>query len=255
MNYFTKEFKIDPIKNKMPKLISIYGIRRSGNHIIANWIMSHYNSGCYINDIGYNFRQKTNNLPCHKHLCKPFDIYENPEIIVLGIENKTNLKIHDLYLNKINAYYNTMADNIKICLIRNCANLIASHLQAWGNMEYHENIPNHWKQYIDLLKNNCDLQLVVYDHWLNNQYKNIIANKIGFTNKNLGIQDIPNYGGGSSFNDSIVCNDKLKRRWQTMTNNKRFISIMENFSYWSDHVDIFGKDEIYNYFNTNNGEQ
>lgn len=231
------------------KLITIYGIRRSGNHAIANWIMSHFTSGCYINDANMHLREHCNKLPCHNQQCKNLDLNQNPEIVIVGIENKLNSSINSLYLDKLLSY-NKDTQNYEICLIRNCGNLIASHLKAWGHGSYHEEIPNHWKQYIDFYdKHNSVINLLIYDHWLEHNYRNKIAKTIGFKNTDLGIKEISHYGGGSSFGEKTVNEQNLKNRWTSMLNNTRFINIMNNFQYWKDHENIFGQDDIYQYFN------
>lgn len=234
------------------KLISIYGIRRSGNHAVANWIMSHFNNGCYINDANKKVREQSNKLPCHDNNCINVNLYENPEITIIGIENKVDRHIHKIYLEKLKSDYQYQnLQTYEFCLIRNCANLIASHLKAWGDQSYHEKIPDHWKQYIDFYTSNNEINLLIYDRWLDNDYRNKIANIIKFNNQDLGIEQIPWYGGGSSFNEKVINKYNLKNRWKSMINNERFIKIIKNFMYWKEHANIFGQDETYTYFNTN----
>lgn len=228
-------------------LITIYGIRRSGNHAVANWILSHYNKGCYINDANRQIRQSSNWLPCYKHLSNQTNLDNSPDIIVIGIENKTDRFIHQLYLDKIKQIYTDQhIHNTEICLLRHCPNLIASHLQAWPDKTYHENIPNHWKEYITFYKNDTnDVLQLVYDYWLDQSYRNSFATTIGFTNLDNGIDHIPHYGGGSSFKDKVVDHKALKNRWKNMITNDRFNNIMKKFDYWADHIEIFGTDECY----------
>jgi hypothetical protein len=232
------------------KLITIYGLRRSGNHAIANWIMSHYPAGCYLNDTYNKIRTKSDWLPCYRNNCKQTDLENHPNIIIIGIENRLDKRIHKTYLQYLKSYYKLQYDinELEILLIRNIANLVASHLKAWGEETYHEKISDEWKNHFDFCINN-NIQQIVYDKWLDISYRNSIASTIGFINNDLGIEQIPHYGGGSSFKDKKVNRDNLKNRWKTMLNNDRYLNIMKNFKYWNEYQEIFGQDEIYKYFN------
>lgn len=232
------------------KLITIYGIRRSGNHAIANWIMSHYHTGCYINDANLRLRAKSDWLPCYRNRCKQTNLDKNPSIIIIGIENRLNRNIHNLYFKEIsNLYEANNLETLEISLIRHYSNLVASHLKAWGDQKYHEKIQQDWKKHFDFYEQHkSEMIRLIYDEWLDLPYRNLIADNIGFSNKDLGIEQIPHYGGGSSFKDKTVNRDNLKNRWKTMIENDRFLSIMKNFAHWDDHITIFGQDEAYGYF-------
>jgi hypothetical protein len=233
------------------KIITIYGIRRSGNHAVANWIMSHFKSGCYINDANMPVRTQSNHLPCYSK-CKLYNLDQNPEIIIIGIENKLNRNIHKKYLNTIIKSDDSNIEINEICLIRNFSNLLASHLKAWPDKTYHENMPQHWYQYIEFYLLNNEINTIIYDHWLDKNYRNDMANFLKFHNQEFGIDEISSYGGGSSFKETIVNKDNLKNRWKSLIDNERFNKIMNTFPYWKEHIDIFGKDEVYNYFNKQN---
>lgn len=239
------------------KLITIYGQRRTGSHAIANWITSHFKTSCYINDSYRKIRIQSNELPSHKSYSIKTNLDNYPEIIVVGVECRTDRNVHDSYMNYLKSIYNVDSiDSQEICLIRHCPNLLASHLKAWGEGTYHEKIPDVWKKFIDFYSNNkTQIYRLVYDHWLDTEFTDAVAKDIGFDNHNLGTEQIPNYGGGSSFKDQVVNKLDLKNRWKNMLNNNRFTHILQNFKYWDDHKDIFGYDEAYQYFNKSNISQ
>jgi hypothetical protein len=212
--------------------------------------MSHFNSGCYINDANNrDITIKSNNLPCHNNHCKLADLDQNPEIVIIGIENKLNRNIHKKYLNKILTYNNSNIEINEICLIRNCANLLASYLKRWPLHTENEYIPQRWHKYIEFYLSNNDIHTIIYDNWLDKTYRDSIANFLKFNNQEFGINQIPSYGGGSSFEDTIVNRDNLKNRWKSMINNQRYNKIMNTFQYWAEYVDIFGEDDVYHFFN------
>jgi len=212
------------------KLITIYGIRRSGNHAIANWIMSHFDTGCYINDANRYIRNESNILPCHRlGQCKNTQLDKNPDIVIIGIENKLDKHIQDAYYKKLLSHNQpSNIEIINITLIRNCANLIASHLKAWNNEKYHEELPNSWKKHTDFFKQN-NYSLIVYDSWLDSKYRNDIAKTLNFINHDFGVDQISSYGGGSSFGDKVVDIGNLINRWKSMLDNNRFLNIMSKF--------------------------
>jgi hypothetical protein len=212
--------------------------------------MSHYTSGCYINDANTKIREASDWLPAFKHKSKQTTIDNSPTSIIIGIENRLNLSICDTYLKKINSIYISNSVKVKkISLIRHFPNLIASHLRAWGGQKYHEGMADEWNKHYDLSINHKDIYRLIYDQWLDSDYRNDLAKTIGFINQDFGIDQIPHYGGGSSFKDKVVNRDNLKNRWKTMVKNDRFMTIMKNFPYWHKHIKIFGKDEAYNFFN------
>jgi hypothetical protein len=232
-------------------IININGIRRSGTHAVANWIMSHFSTGFYINDITSYSRKfiklQSDTLPSHKNICKKTNIKDNPNIIIIGIENE--IDDIDLINNTLDNYSKlSNINNIKnIILIRNYFNLAASHIKAWPNKNYHFGLADHWKKYINLAQKN-QYDLVVYDNWLDHDYRNNLAKTLGFVNKDLGLEEITKYGGGSSFGDTYPSAEKLKNRWKHMINNKQYIDVVKNFKYWEDYINIFGQDDIYEHF-------
>lgn len=232
-------------------IFTINGIRRSGNHAIANWIAAHYKTVLFVNDSNFSIREKSNHLPCFNNICKKTNLNNKPEIIIIGFENKVNQQINiDSITNRYNKKFNNIYHIIHISLVRNIFNVIASNLKAWPSGSYHEGLSDYWKSHIDSIKNNKTYMLV-YDKWLDQNNRDIFAQDLYFENKNLGINQIPAYGGGSSFKDTVVNINNLKNRWKTMLDNERFMNMVKSFKYWQDYVNIFGEDELFLLFNKN----
>jgi hypothetical protein len=233
----------------MSTLISINGIRRSGTHAVANWIISHFDNGCYINDATKSkfFKIKSDILPAHKEECKKIDATDSPDILIVGIENEIDnlaiiTKIVDEYSKLVNA-----GKKNNVVLIRNYFNLMASHIKAWPNENYHKGIAKHWKKYIDFAKNN-KYEIVIYDKWLESEYRHKISQDLGFVNKDKGLKEITKQGGGSSFGDKLPNSDNLKNRWKYMITNNQYMETVKSFHYWEDYINLFGMDEIYDFF-------
>jgi hypothetical protein len=241
----------EQIENKIIYIIN--GIRRSGNHAIANWIMSHYNSGCYINNANKFIKTNSNWLPCFSDNCQQKNIQENPEIIIIGLENKLNTlaNIPQEYSKKwlsINSNINITMHSI--FLIRSFPNLLASSIKAWPKSDWLIKLQDYWKQYVQFALSN-NKYILLYDKWLEKQYRDQYAINLDFSNKDTGIDKIPHYGGGSSFKDKLVNNDNLKNRWQMMLDNQEYIEYISKFKYWEDHIKLFGKDQCYYHFMKN----
>lgn len=179
---------------------SFYGLRRSGNHAILEWLTINlgqstkrevvkknriisYNNACYMNEVNtYNEIDIKRDIK----FCK-----ENYNNLITSFEDVTpDFDIEETIKFK------------KIAIIRDIENLFASRYKRWldtgiKGMEIDEEIIKKWKIISDCEKNG--VLLIKFENWVTSKdYRNNICEKLKI--KNLDIIDtITNFGNGSSF--------------------------------------------------------
>lgn len=80
----------------------VSGQKRSGNHLIINWILSHYNNSIFINDINpFDYK----NISYIEDTIKNIKIEDKTDCILISCETP-HLLIHDDIITIINNYIN-----------------------------------------------------------------------------------------------------------------------------------------------------
>lgn len=179
---------------------SFYGLRRSGNHAILEWLTINlgestkrevvkrnriisYNSACYMNEVNtYNKIDIKEDIK----FCK-----DNYKDIITSFEDVTP----DFNIEETKEFK-------KISIIRDIENLFASRYKRWidtgiNGMEIDEEIIKKWKIISDCEKDG--VLLIKFENWVSSkEYRDNICEKLQI--KKLDITDtITNFGNGSSF--------------------------------------------------------
>ena len=173
--------------------IYFYGIRRSGIHAISYWIVSNMN---YYEDSQAYVDKKIliNDIRVKKNQPKPD-------------EGKVQLLIHESWdINKQSQLiYNPSQERCKnkiVIMLRDPFNWFASFCKKFErNIGIRKSM---WIKYAEnFFLDECekkDVILVKYNKWfLDKRYRNKIAAKIGFVNKDNYINFVPKDASGSSF--------------------------------------------------------
>jgi len=195
----------------------IFGMMRSGNHCIINWIASHFNDVYYFNDV-LCYRS-----PLSIHNNNVFDItqyvnvnegniYNNKECLIYSYEDIDPTLIHsDLVPDKVNTIGFSKLE-YSIMVLRDPLNLIASRFKSGL---YGDGDINLWKRYANESISSVNLGLsftILYDKWVvSEEYRDSIAVKFGKKNNNKSL-DISAWCG-SSYNNSNILN-----RWDDESN-------------------------------------
>lgn len=210
----------------MNKVIHFFGLKRSGNHAILNWL------------------QKNSELKNIKHFNNVYDLAENPPKIIhpikikSNIDSNTNLLIisyEDVNLGDLqnipafqaNIKYIDNSERINILLLRDAYNFIASRMKMLESIKMAnvtnpiqkismEKVTSLWKsyakEYLGITNYLSNTILINYDEWFSKKnYRNELILKIfqENDNKDIGINDVPENGRGSSF-DGLNYNGKAQ---------------------------------------------
>lgn len=204
----------------------IFGMMRSGNHCIINWIAGHFDEVYYFNDV-LCYRN-----PLELHNNNVFDvpqyvkvtsdnIYDNKECLIYSYEDIDPVLVHgDLVPNKVNVV-GTSNNEYSIMILRDPFNLIASRFKSGL---YSDNDIRLWKNYARESISSEILGLsftILYDNWvISREYRDKISVLFNKINDDKAINQVA--WCGSSF----VGGDVLDR-WDDKSNYDK------DYEWWS----------------------
>ena len=175
----------------------VFGIRRGGNHAIAQWLIPQIAGGVkYYHAVSPE--RKENNR---------FTTYGESGNTYVGLEN---VRVSEFSENKEELLDGIELGEVKtIMILRNPWNQMASHIQ-WRP----ESSPDRRNYVIELISDFQDdyltgikdIDFIIYDKWFQDiNYRKQISEKLGLEFSDEGLQTVVSIGGGSSF-DGIKYN-------------------------------------------------
>jgi hypothetical protein len=227
------------------KILEIYGVQRSGNHASIHWIISNCKDTIlFCNDIQpsklpidatieeFHPGNKTRSL---------FNSYEN--VLTEKIESKPST-----------SECGDFEKNTKVLILRDPFNLFAS----WYNWDrkngqkfrndkvYQEEIVALWKDNARLFlkwKNEDSSSKIAFNFYKWNhspEYRVELSKKMGIAISSEKIDKTPQYGGGSSFNDT-TSKSSVSSRFLKFQNEEAFIEIFKDSEIFELADKIFGE--------------
>jgi hypothetical protein len=208
-------------------IYKIYGMQRSGNHAIINWLIENLSDDStreYID--GVSFVAKDVSFLNHVMLKDRPNTYNNNQFLLKDCLKKATsvhpksliLSYEDVGLTESNNNILGNVKHTKIIIVRNLENLVASRLQF--------NIKNYeWYNYFKLCDDdffrtwethvNNNFLKIHYDKWLiDKNYRNLICEQLNIINKDI-TNIVTSPGNGSSFiGQSLDSNGNLLSRYQ-----------------------------------------
>lgn len=209
---------LKPQKLFTPLVVFFFGMSRSGNHPIIQWIMSQEKKEfIFFNDIrsengnAYNVLRQTKK--------------RKADFVICSYEGNTFDEFYSSFPVK-----NVKAEGIKrIILLRDPFNLAASQYFYFGNISLprragrtlSEIWKEHAKEYLgrtDKLENKIPIS---YNKWfIDKEYRKNIADQLGLKFTDKGINRVSNFAGGSSFDqmryDGSAQEMKTLSRFETL---------------------------------------
>lgn len=243
-----------------------YGIRRSGNHALINWIINHYD-GVFIHLDDVDFEIDKDPFESAQRInvkgVKYFKIkrkiiqnikkmISNPEMLIFVRGDKS---VNRSYLksicgkNILISFENKFPDVIdcedyigknkarkNILILRYYKNMFASLIKSGmvgkSNIEKYEELYCHYCYFWKKVEKNKDWICINYDKWVvNREYRINIGTDLGFHTEGEILRDIPYQGGGSSFSKQKSFNSDVAQvlnRWKIMKDNPLLNEILKN---------------------------
>jgi hypothetical protein len=199
-----------------PTFIHFFGIRRSGNHAVINWLQEGLNnereeSIMHINDVAEVL--PTTPLPeIDPENIKSIIDRAHPGFVILSYEERTFTDRHKLEHRRI---FSNSEDQ-DIVLLRSFPNVMASQIRRRNTVTSERRLDrpilrlglaavrdiwlDHAQVVLDAVGNGTTG--ILFDRWFTDRdYRDEIGDEIGFSNIDSGLGDVPNLMGvgGSSF--------------------------------------------------------
>jgi ADP-heptose:LPS heptosyltransferase len=216
------------INIKANKDIMVFGLKRSGNHMLLDWIVNqHSPRNFFLNDLSHGRLKKrmfndmkSNRLPNHS------DIMTGNEASVTGVN--LFIESYEDVLPHNNFHKNVDSNNhIRVAILRDYRNWICSLYMMFKdknlNKVYSDFIPK-WIKYARMFIGDDDIIKVKYDNFVSDvNYRDLIADKIGvdFRSDN-SLDDISSYGWSSSFDGTKY--DGSARKMDVLNRYKEYES-------------------------------
>lgn len=203
------------------KQFCVYSLKRSGQHAIINWFVKNYKgSSSFFNNINSkNWTVKPEEIQ---------SIWNKVDCLICNVEDY-DFSI-ELQANK----FIECIQETPIFILRNPFNLIASriaHGQISKNQKDLRKTINTWKMYARkfLIDNE---NFICFDFWFNNRdYRNRIADKYCLHTDDLGINEVLDYGKGSSFDartyDGNAQKMKVLTRYKNYQKDQEFLDLFD----------------------------
>ena len=217
--------------------VFFYGMRRSGNHAVLDWLLHNFSgdntrfkikhrlmasgNSCYLNAVNEYIQRRDSWIDYS------FAKFTYKNIIVT---------FEDTFLDY---NYDYAASDKKIVIVRDIKNIVASRLQKlrslntpWENSEkslFNLTEKGFWQKWLSHANVKPDEAiLIVFDKWVKSiEYRDSICNSLGIKNADI-IDRSSTYGGGSSFkNSSTSDNNNVLKRSELIEMPKEIIKRME----------------------------
>ena len=194
------------------KIFNILGMQRAGNHIISHWFLNNSNlSTVYINN-ATTYPGLADSVRIFN--CTNFHV-KHTDRVICTYENIAASKLNGLDFRYI---------------IRDPYNWLASWV---SHSEFdEETVENQIETYLYNAENCKDF--IVYNKWVSSRdYRDKVADSLGFINNDLEINHVPAFGSGSSFDSHTFegrgSQMKLFERWKSMSHNPKYNLLVEKY--------------------------
>tara|TARA_R110000851_G_scaffold255794_1_gene408326 strand:- start:117 stop:902 length:786 start_codon:yes stop_codon:yes gene_type:complete len=208
------DFLQNSFDREFPRAYKAYivGMKRAGNHAIINWMIQN----CSESHVFFN-----NMATLDVDLVKVY----NAEYVTARLMDRVICSFEHISLD-----FCDTDDKSVWYIARDPYNWLASWVSHThcnlGSLESDVQV------YIDNIKKSKSK--ILYNEWFKSvEYRNSLADKLGFRNNDIGIDDVVNFGKGSSF-DKKTFNGQgssmdVLRRWQKCVDNPVYMHLVRNY--------------------------
>jgi hypothetical protein len=200
----------------MKRLLLLHGMKRSGNHAFMEWLKANaeiliFNNPVHLGRVLRGVSKMPEPLPFEQWLRRQGRI---PLMANVKARNKDVLVSFEDIDPKWHLFSTTPPSTATVLLLRDPYNLFASRIRRGsahkGKAAYAHPPSPIFRQMIEMWKTHARAFLgestarpdvpVYYNRWFESaQYRSQIANRLGIQNTDTGLDAVPMYGGGSSF--------------------------------------------------------
>jgi hypothetical protein len=229
------------------KEFRIVGLRRSGNHALVNWIARQSGGVCqFKNDVPPLMNpSQYHNTYAEKNAVWREDAAmegnQNVDAFIYSYEDhRLNYVTHRIFEKNHDQWIGLSEKRVDVLILRDPFNLFASRMHS-GLMQLpmrSMNLPDLWLSYAqeylghtNYLKNNK--VVVNYNQWSSDRtYRHQVATRLGIQFTDDGFDEVPVYGGGSSFDGQGYQNKasqmNVLSRWNNLRDDETYRSLFRD---------------------------
>jgi GR25 family glycosyltransferase involved in LPS biosynthesis len=213
------------------RVISVNGIRRSGNHIIIDWIKSGLSKEVKF----FNNLKNQKIINDIKRIIGKNNKRQTSHIMISFEEQHSNLKDEQSPLNQmIDLFHHN------ILVLRDPLNLFASHIKRGflnrtdeSSFVFLNKVIDLWWYHFNYLRKDKRVYTIIYNKFvLDTNYRKKVALDLQLSPDDKVLDGVPYYGGGSSFDKKSFRGRGIEmdtlNRWQYMTDDPHFKIILNN---------------------------
>ncbi|MEM9932421.1 MAG: hypothetical protein AAF824_02360 [Bacteroidota bacterium] len=238
--------------DKGKAFIQVHGLQRTGNHAIINWMMKGWDGTVvFCNNLDPGIHPKSAEV---KHL----KIGKGQSLILSSYEDRP---MEDVPLTYQEKWYGVSAAHKHVLIIRDPFNLLASRYvwdfpqgERFRKVEaYRQEVIALWKEHArtylqwkkDLRDNPASHYIPVnYNRWaFDEQYRMDLKPLLSLSQHNAGLQDVKDFGGGSSFEGTAqnrLSEHKFLYRFLNLVEEPAFTSLFQDQELLRLSQEIFG---------------
>lgn len=223
-----------------PRIICVFGLKRSGNHLIINWILSQYEGSSLF----YNHcRPDVAPIARDRRELRLKKLWKAP-LVVFSYEDRDPLSTLVGPLGQFIEMQRPGLKSVDTCiLLRDPKNFFASRFKKWpeeaSDIPRRESLVRKYKMYANLFESfdtltHSDRKIGInYNYFvLSCVYREELAANLNIPNGVKGLDEVPQYGRGSSFDGT----DKQGRaremtvfeRWRSFEGDPQFDAVVNN---------------------------
>ena len=220
-------------------LVVIAGQKRSGNHVFINWFLSQSHGPCaFFNHV------RPQEYPTDRHR-REFRLNRWSAIptVAFSYEDRELSDIFSGELQNFIARHESQIQSRKLVLVvRDPRNLIASRFRKWpeehGSPERADQVMAQWISYAEkaleggIPNATFDMIPVYYNCFVTDQaYRRQLAQKLAIRATSKGLDQVTNYGHGSSFSGTGELDLKnIFERWRVYEEDPAFMRLFADES-------------------------
>ncbi|MCF8359100.1 MAG: hypothetical protein K9H26_10100 [Prolixibacteraceae bacterium] len=227
----------------MKEIFNIYGLKRSGNHAIINWLSGQFEFEFYNNIIPIApILKGEKKIPDIIHFNNWIETQNLTSFKKKSIKNKTCyvVSLEDHFLEIKPFIYDPDSIVKNILILRTPENLFASRIRKASKVNnpayplvFNNNMQRAidlWLQYVKEFFNETNFLVnkvcILFDEWyINKAYREETSQKLGITFDDINYSRISTLGGGSSFNNISNNNFNLLNRSKLL--NKYELNLLQ----------------------------
>ena len=212
--------------------IQVFAAMRSGHHAIIHWLLCHFPGVTLFRNNVCGPEHSIYRNATRDYICRDAERPQPKDCYAFNVEDHTIDEVVEVLARRENLAWGTSATVVRILILRDLYNFIASRLAAFDFIGYpcedHSGLwASHAREFARLTQKLPGVLCIRYNDWVRDaDYRRSIAVGLGLEPTDAGLQHVPRIGGGSSFDgtrfDGRAQEMAVFERWRAYADDPRF---------------------------------